>query len=127
MSHSDRPPLRRYRGILVWIDRDARRVRQGQIQRAILRARGLSLEFACEGRAYHVVLRPSAGHAFAGTWTQGTGSKQVSGEAECHLSSCGVFFGEPGEHNLKLEGRWEEEGAWDWVGKLQPLRSSDTA
>lgn len=127
MTDYESPPLRRYRGVLVWIDRDAGRVRQGQIHRAILRARGLTLEFACEGKPYHVVLSPSADHTFAGAWTHGTGSKQVSGEAQCHLSSCGVFFGEPGEHNLKLEGRWEEDGSWDWLAKLRPLRSSGAA
>ena len=99
MPSSDPVPLRRYRGVLVWIDRDASRVRQGRIDRAILRGQGLKIEFTCEGKAYDVTLRPSGDHVFEGTWTQGLGTKQASGEARCSLSSCGVFFGEPdGEH-----------------------------
>ena len=45
MKKTPQPPVRRYRGLLVWFDAEGNRVRQGRIDRAILRSRGLSLEF----------------------------------------------------------------------------------
>ena len=121
MQTSETLPLRRYRGVLVWIDGDAGEVRQGRIDRALLRAQGLSIEFTCEGRSYSATLRPSGDGSFQGSWTRGTGKQQVSGSAGCHLTPCGSFFDEAGEGYLQLTGAWEEEGSWDWIGKLKQL------
>ena len=127
MQTSETLPLRRFRGVLVWIDGEAGRVRQGRIDRALLRAQGLSLEFTCEGRAYNATLRPSGDGSLQGSWSQGLGNDQVAGSAGCRLTPCGAFFGEPGEDYLKLEGIWDEAGSWDWIGKLQLLGPSPEA
>jgi hypothetical protein len=118
MQTSETLPLRRFRGVLVWFDGTAGRVRQGRIDRALLRAQGLSLEVSCEGRSYRVSLRPSGDGSLQGSWSRGTGTQEVSGSAGCRLRACGPFFDDPGEDYLQLTGTWEEDGSWDWVGKL---------
>lgn len=123
METSETLPLRRYRGVLVWIDGEAGRVRQGHIQRAVLRAQGLTMELTCEGRSYDVSLKPSGDGSLQGSWSRGLGRDQAGGSAGCRLSPCGPFFADPGEDYLRLEGSWEEDGAWDWIGKLQRLAS----
>jgi hypothetical protein len=124
MQTSETFPLRRFRGVLVWIDDAAGRVRQGRIDRALLRAQGLSIEFTCEGRSYNATLRPSGDGSLQGSWNRGLGNDHTAGSAGCRLTACGPLFGDPGEDYLKLEGSWEEDGAWDWVGKLQRLSSA---
>jgi hypothetical protein len=121
MPTSDSSTLRRYRGVLVWIDANGKRTRQGLVNRALLRRQGLAVEFTSGGQSYDVSLRPSADGRFEGMWTRGQGTQQVSGAAECRLSPCGTFLVQPGEVNMKLEGVWHEEGQWDWLAKLRPL------
>ena len=123
METSDTLSLRRYSGVLLWIDGDAGRVRQGRIDRALLRAQGLSLEFSCEGRSYNATLKPAGDGSLQGSWSQGLGNDQVNGSAGCRLTPCGPFFNEPGEDYLKLEGSWDEHGSWDWMGKLRLIGS----
>lgn len=114
-------PLRRYSGLLVWFDPAGSRVRQGRIDRAILRPGGLSLEFTTSGQPYSVVLQPHERDVMHGTWSRGAGVRQASGAAECSLSPCGETIGQAGHENLKLEGCWYEDGQWDWVARLEPL------
>ena len=45
MPTSESPRLRRYRGVLLWIDMNGRRTRHGLINRAVLRQQGLTVEF----------------------------------------------------------------------------------
>jgi hypothetical protein len=120
MKKTPQPPMRRYRGQLVWFDSEGR-VRQGRIDRAILRPRGLSLELTTGGQPYTVTLEPHEKDLLHGTWSRGAGTKQTSGAAECSLSPCGETIGRPGGDNLKLEGSWYEDGQWDWVARLLPI------
>ena len=123
---SETTGLRRYRGVLVWIDADGKRVRQGLIDHAILRGQGLTMAFTSAGQPYNVHLRPGDGDTLEGLWSRGLEGQQVSGAAQCRVSPCGSFLVQPGKNNLKLEGVWQEDGQWDWVAKLRPLPSSAT-
>ncbi len=125
MPPSDSSTLRRYRGVLMWIDANGRRTRQGLVNRALLRRQGLVVEFTSGGQSYDVSLRPSPDGRFEGMWTCGQGTQRMSGAAECRLSPCGAFLVQPGEINMKLEGVWHEDGQWDWLAKLRPLASSE--
>ena len=125
MPTSESPPLRRYRGVLLWIDMNGRRTRHGLINRALLRRQGLAVEFTAGGQSYDVSLHPSADGRFEGLWTRGQGTQRVSGAAECRLSPCGTFLVQPGAINMKLEGVWHEDGQWDWLAKLRPLASPE--
>lgn len=124
MTTAETTPLRRYRGVLVWIDADGKRVRQGLIDHAIMRERGLKIAFTSAGQPYNVTLRPAESNTLEGMWTRGLEGQLVSGAAQCRVSPCGAFLVQPGRNNLKLEGVWQEDGQWDWVAKLRPLPSS---
>jgi hypothetical protein len=126
MTTSETTPLRRYRGVLVWIDADGKRVRQGLIDHAILRNQGLKIQFTSAGHPYSVTLVPAESDTLEGMWKRGPEGQQVSGAAQCRVSPCGAFLVQPGRNNLKLEGVWQEDGQWDWVAKLRPLPSSPT-
>jgi hypothetical protein len=121
MSTDETIPLRRYRGVLVWIDADGKRVRQGLIDHAIMRGRDLKMAFTSHGHPYSVTLRPSENETLEGMWTRGLEGQSVSGAAQCRVTPCGAFLVQPGRSNLKLEGVWQEDGQWDWVAKLRPL------
>ena len=126
MPTPDTSTLRRYRGVLVWIDANGRRTRHGLVNRALLRRQGLSMEFTTGGHSYDVTLRPGEDGRFEGLWTRGQGTQQMSGAALCRLLPCGAFLVQAGEINMKLEGVWHEDGVWDWVAKLRPLASPET-
>jgi hypothetical protein len=111
MARPDGPPIRRFRGLLVWFDAEGRRVR---------RPDRLSLELTAGGQPYAVTLQPRQG-LLQGTWSRGAGTREKSGPAECALAPCGETIGRRGERNLKLEGTWFEDGQWDWVGRLLPI------
>ena len=127
MSTPELSSLRRYRGVLVWIEAGGTHTRHGLINRAILRSQGLTIEVTAGGRSYDVRLHASRDGFFEGTWTLGTRGRKVDGRAECRLSPCGAFLAEPGEVNLKLEGVWHEGGSWDWIAKLRPLDAPETS
>ena len=74
-----------------------------------------SLAFTPDGKT----LASSSGDgSLQGSWSEGTGTREASGSAGCRLRACGPFFDDPGEDYLQLTGTWEEDGSWDWVGKL---------
>ena len=116
------PPIRRFRGMLVWFDAEGGRVRHGRVDRAVLRPKGFTVELTTGGQPYSVTLRPRDKGRFHGTWSRGAGARSTSGAAECRLSPCGETIGEPGRANLKLEGSWHEDVRWDWVARLQPIK-----
>jgi hypothetical protein len=120
MASRKSPSIRRFRGVLVWFDAEGHRVRQGRIDRALLRPDRLSLELTTGGQPYRVSLQPHE-RLLQGTWSRGAGAKERSGAAECRLAPCGETIGRSGRRNLKLEGSWEEDGQWDWVGRLLPI------
>jgi hypothetical protein len=126
MASRKTPPLRRVRGVLVWFDAEGRRVRHGRIERALLRPDRLSLELTTGGQPYRVTLR-SHERLLRGTWSRGAGGKETGGPAECRLAPCGETIGRPGRRNLKLEGTWDEDGLWDWVGRLLPIAPAPLA
>jgi hypothetical protein len=125
MPTPDPSSLRRYRGVLVWIDANGKRVRHGLINRALRRGQALTVEFTSGGHSYDVSLRPSGEGRYKGMWRRGQGEQQMSGSAECRLTPCGAFLVQRGEVNLKLEGIWQEDGRWDWLAKLRPLASPE--
>jgi hypothetical protein len=125
MTTPETDSLKRYRGLLIWIDADGKRVRHGLIDNAILRKKGLTLAFTRGGHPYSVSLNPGEGDTMEGLWTRGLEGRQVSGAAQCRLTPCGAFLVQPGKVNLRLEGVWQEDGQWDWIAKLRPLASSE--
>lgn len=116
----DLPPGR-FRGVLVWIDDQARRVRYAPITRANVRSRGLKMEFTCDGRPYDVSLKES-GEGYAGEWKRSVPTGRMKGEAQFRISRAS----DEGSA-VTLEGRWEEDGGWDWMARLLPLKSAETA
>jgi hypothetical protein len=117
--------LKRYRGLLVWIDADGKRIRHGLIDNAILRQKGLTMAFTRGGHPYTVTLNRGGGDTLEGLWRRGLEGRQVSGAAQCRLTPCGAFLVQPGTVNLRLEGVWQEDGQWDWIAKLRPLASTE--
>jgi hypothetical protein len=120
MASRQSPPIRRFRGVLVWFEAEGHRARRGRIERALLRPDRLSLELTTGGQPYTVTLQRHEG-LLQGTWSRGAGPREKTGPAECELAPCGETIGRRGDHNLKLEGTWFEDGQWDWVGRLLPI------
>jgi len=125
MSTSHDLPTGRFRGVLVWIDDEARRVRHAPVTRANLRNQALSLEFTCDGRSYNVSLRESGGD-YAGEWTRSVPAGRLRGDAICRVRPPAEANDDDAEGApISLEGRWHEDGHWDWVARLRPLGSAE--
>jgi hypothetical protein len=104
-SPNDLPPGR-FRGVLVWIDDEARRVRHAPVTRALLRGQELTMEFTCDGRPYHVSLRGGSESGYAGEWSRSVSTGRLKGEAAFPVP----LRGSEGGAALTLEGRWQEDG-----------------
>ena len=112
-------PHTTFGGKLGWVeaDRNRSRIRNADIERAILRPVQLVLEFWLDGAIYEVNLQKQATGAFEGTWKRGREPRHEQGPATCTLEPHDDCF--PGQ--LLLVGTWFEDGRWHWTGNLEPL------
>jgi hypothetical protein len=116
--------MERFGGMLFWFDRKAKDpvVTSAVIQRAILRADELVLEFSRDGDAYHVALRPDARGRFRGAWQRGLASNAAHGQAHCKLLGHDNSA-DPDEPDLLLAGKWLDDIDWSWSGTLHKVET----
>jgi hypothetical protein len=125
---ADMTEYRRFQGQLVMFDPHHQRPPRtiAAADRVILRPAELVMDVSIDGEAYSVTLTKSADDVFRGSWTRGVGSVHTQrGNAECRLTPFGDHIGTPDDsgRNLRVEGIWQEDGDWRWIGRLDRVES----
>jgi hypothetical protein len=127
MTTDETREVRRFKGRTVWTcDRGERDGRHGSIERAILRPQELVMDLTTGTTRYSVRLARTAEDIYQGTWERQEGGRAFRGVAECSAGSFesvhAVKSNTPDDARiLHLNGSWEEEGEWWWVGRMEEV------